>query len=129
MTDLDRLDDFLVQHNGYQHDPKNDRCAAPEIDAAIIHAYPGLRAELVRLREAKANHFEEIAELDLRRAVLQDECERLREENATLRDYLRAVRQDLLTIEDTAASPGVVGLARSAGAFIDKWLEETNADA
>ena len=44
--------------------------------------------ELVRLREAKANHFEAIAELDLRRAVLQDECERLREENAKLRDVL-----------------------------------------
>ena len=55
------------------------------------------------------------------------EMGRLREENAKLQGYLHAVRQDLLAIEDTAARPCVVSLARSVGASIDGWLEEGNA--
>ena len=60
-------------------------------------------------------------------AYLDAQVATLREENAKLRAYLRAVRQDLLTIEDTAARPGVVALARSAGMFIDESLKDANA--
>ena len=50
--------------------------------------------EFVQLREEKANHFEAIAELDLRRAVLQDECERLRDENTKLRKSVVGVNYE-----------------------------------
>jgi len=129
MTDLERLD--MLRANATQGEWYVDSAPWFGLRFGLCHrGEDGFGQVIFEASEGSRDlhNSEYVAALHDAFPALRDELVRLRKENAELRDALWVVRQDLLTIEKVAAWPGVVGITRSTGGFIDKWLGVTHAD-